>query len=79
MVRWKKFYVSSEVARLRQQIELECAAMQQALHGFALTSQHEIVQRKYKSVGYYNKQLEQLVGENEEALITIEIYVRMMG
>ena len=42
----------SEVARLRQQIELECAALQQALTGFALTAQHEIIQKKliYKKI-----------------------------
>jgi hypothetical protein len=71
--------MSSEVARLRKQIELECAAMQQALHGFALTALHEIIQRKYESLGHYHEQLEQLVGEKEAALITTEIYVRMIG
>ena len=71
--------MSSEVARLRQQIELECAAMQQALHGFALTAQHEIIQSKYESLGHYHEQLEQLVGEKEAALITTEIYVRVIG
>jgi hypothetical protein len=71
--------VSSEVARLRQQIEQECAAMQQALTGFAITAQHDIIQKKYESLGHYHEQLEQLVGEKEAALITTEIYVRMIG
>jgi hypothetical protein len=67
------------VARLRQHIELECAAMQQALTGFALTAQHEIIQRKYETLGYYHEQLEQLVGEKEAAIITTEIYVKVIG
>ena len=69
----------SEVARLRHQIELECAAMQQALTGFALTAQHEIIQRKYEALAQYHEQLEQLVGEKEAALITTEIYARVVG
>ena len=71
--------MSSQLASLRQQIELECAAMQQALTGFALTAQHEIIQRKYESLGHYYEQLEQLVGENEAAIITTELYVKVIG
>ena len=69
----------SEVARLRQKIALECAAMQLALSGFALTAQHEIIQRKYETLAHYHEQLEHLVGEKEAALITTEIYVRVVG
>jgi hypothetical protein len=69
----------SEVARLRQHIELECASMQQALTGFALTAQHEIIQRKYETLAHYHEQLEQLVGEKEAAIITTEIYARVVG
>ena len=69
----------SEVARVRQQIELECAAMQQALSGFAITAQHEIIQRKYETLARYHEQLEQLVGEHKAALITTEIYARVVG
>ncbi len=69
----------SEIARVRLQIELECAAMQQALTGFALTAQHEIIQRKYESLGHSYEQLEKLVGEKEAAIITTEIYVKVIG
>jgi hypothetical protein len=69
----------SEVARVRQQIELECAAMQQALTGYALTAKHEIIQRKYETLAQYHEQLEQLVGEHEAAIITTEIYARVVG
>ena len=53
--------------------------MQQALTGFAKTAQHEIIQRKYETLGYFHEQLEQLVGENEAAIITTEIYARVVG
>ncbi len=69
----------SEVARVRHQIELECAAMQQALTGFALTAQHEIIKREYETLAHYYEQLEQLVGEKEAAIITTEIYVKVIG
>ncbi len=69
----------SEVARLRKHIEQECAAMQEALTGFAITAQHEIIQRKYETLAQYHEQLEQLVGEKEAAIITTEIYVRVVG
>ncbi len=69
----------SEVARLRKRIELECAAMQQAFTGFAITAQHEIIQRKYETLAHYHEQLEQFVGEREAAIITTEIYVRVVG
>ena len=71
--------MSSEVARLRQQIELECSAMHQALTGFALTAQHEIIQRKYETLAHFHEQLEQLVGEHEAAIITTEIYAKVVG
>ena len=53
--------------------------MQQALTGFALTAQHEIIQRKYETLVHYHEQLEQLVGEKEAAIITTEIYVKVIG
>ncbi len=53
--------------------------MQQALSGFAITAQHEIIQRKYETLAQYHEQLEHLVGEKEAALITTEIYVRVVG
>ncbi len=71
--------MSSEIARLRQQIEQECTAMQQALTGFAMTAQHDVIQKKYESLGYYHEKLEQLVGEKEAALITTEIYMNLIG
>jgi len=70
--------VSSEIAQLRQQIELECIAMQQALTGFAIVSKHEIIQKRYEAIGRYQDQLEALVGKTEAALIVIKAYTKGM-
>ena len=35
--------------------------------------------KKYEALGYYREQLEQLVGEKEAAIITTEIYVKVIG
>lgn len=70
--------MSSEIARLRQQIELECIAMQQALTGFAIVSKHEIIQKRYEAIGHYQEQLQALVGETEAALIVIKAYAKVL-
>ena len=75
----KSIMGESEVARLRQQLEMECIAMQQGLTGYAVTARHEIIQRRYKAVGHCQKQLEQLVGKEEAAFITAETYVKVIG
>lgn len=69
----------SEVARLRQQIELECEAMRQALYGYAIVSSHDIIEQKYKSLGKYQEDLEQHVGEEEAKKIVMEIYIKVVG
>ena len=53
--------------------------MQQGLTGFAVTARHEIIQKRYEAVGHCHKQLEQLVGKEEAALITAETYVKVIG
>ncbi len=42
---------SSEVARLRQQIDQEIAAMRLALDGYAETAKHEIITRRLATLG----------------------------
>lgn len=68
----------SEVARLRQQIELECEAMQRALSGFAITASHTIINQKYASIGAAQQQLAALVGEEEATAIMVEAYNKTM-
>lgn len=69
----------SEIARLREQIELECEAMRLALHGYAAVASHKAIEQKYNSLGQYHEALEQLVGKEEANSIIIETYLRVVG
>ena len=69
----------SEVARLREQIELECEAMRLALHGFASVASHRAIEQKYNALGQHQEALEQLVGKEEASSIVIETYTRVIG
>jgi len=52
----------SAVAQLRQQLELEAQALKQALYGYAITAQHQIIDQKYRAFGQSQEQLATLVG-----------------
>ncbi|MFL5705219.1 MAG: hypothetical protein ACJ8AG_20650 [Ktedonobacteraceae bacterium] len=69
---------NSEVARIRQQIELESAAMKLAIYGFATVAQHEFISHKYDAIGKCQQRLETLVGEEEATDITVRTYNRVM-
>ncbi len=69
----------SEVARLRERIEQECQAMRAGLTGYAVVSSHDAINHKYDAIGGYQQQLEPLVGADEAARMTVEIYRETMG
>jgi hypothetical protein len=69
---------NSEIARIRQQIELESVAMQLAMHGFATVAKHEFISRKYDTIGKYQEQLKTLIGEEQATVTTVEIYNHVM-
>lgn len=69
----------SEVAQLRQQIELECEAMQQALTGFAQSASHQFIHQKYANLEIAQHQLATLVGEEEATNIMVSVYCEVMG
>ncbi len=69
----------SEVARLRKSIEQECEAMKVGLTGYAVVSNHDTINHRYDAIGGYQQQLEPLVGSEEAARISIEIYRETMG
>jgi hypothetical protein len=69
---------NSEVARIRQQIELESAAMKLAMYGFATVAQHEFISHKYDAIGKCQEWLETLVGEEEATDITVQTYNQVM-
>lgn len=69
----------SEVARIREQIELECAAMNLALYGYATVASHKIIEQKYNNLGRHRENLEKHVSKEEAGSILIEIYTKVIG
>ena len=69
---------NSEIARIRQQIELESAAMKFAMYGFATVAKHEFISHKYDAIGKCQEQLGTLVSEEEATDITVQTYNQVM-
>ena len=63
--------MSSEVARVRQQIETECQAMRH-LAGFRQTASHKMITAAYDRLGEHHDQLIKLVGQQKAAEVIIE-------
>jgi len=63
--------MSSEVARLRRQIEAECQAMRH-LAGFRQTASHEMITAAYDRLGEHHDQLIKLVGQQEATEVIVE-------
>jgi len=70
--------LSSEVARIQQQIELESTAMKLALYGLAAVAKHEFISHKYDAIGKCQEKLKTLVGEEEASDITVQTYNHVM-
>ena len=69
----------SEVARIRQQIELECEAMRLALSGYAIVASHEFIDQKYNALGKHQEALGRLVGDEDALRVVIETYEKLVG
>lgn len=69
----------SEIARLRQQIELEMDAMRYAFSGFALgTARHAFIHKKLERIGACQDSLAHHIGENAAHQFVCSLYVRTM-
>jgi hypothetical protein len=67
--------MSSEVAQLRERLQLEAASLYQGLYGYAEVAKHEIIQQRLQSFGETFEQLKDHLGEAEAAsfmLTTLE-------
>lgn len=64
----------SEVKRIREQISLECEALNRALNDFSMTGRHDFITHRYESLGTYQDQLGVLVGEDEASRFVLETY-----
>lgn len=65
----------SEVAQLREKIELEIQAMHVGFTGYAAVSRHDIINHKYDQLGSYQQQLEQHIG----ATAAIEVVIAALN
>lgn len=64
---------TSEVARIREQIELECQALAN-LKLFSAVASHKSITRRYENLERYHEHLRTLVGEQEATTIMVGIY-----
>ncbi|HET9918850.1 MAG TPA: hypothetical protein VFQ30_03330 [Ktedonobacteraceae bacterium] len=55
----------SEIARLRERIELEYQAAQRGLTGYACVSQHEFITARMENMSQCHEELKALVGPQE--------------
>jgi hypothetical protein len=69
--------LSSEVARLRQQIELECQAIQHLMQ-FSVVASHHAINGRYRNLDQYRDQLKTLVGEDQATSIVVDIYNQLV-
>jgi len=65
----------SEIARLKQQIELECEAMRLAMAGFRTTASHDIINHQFDQLGEHYEQLGELIGQQA----AIEMVIAALG
>jgi hypothetical protein len=69
----------SEVARLRQQIELQLEAMQRGMSGLATgKARHAFIRAQMDRIGACEDTLATYVGENEANQIVCKLYVEVM-
>ena len=68
---------TSELARLREQIEQECQAIQH-LMGFSEVASHRTINGRYRNLEHYHQQLKTLVNEEQAVDIVVGIYNQWM-
>ncbi|GCE16747.1 hypothetical protein [Dictyobacter kobayashii] len=69
----------SEIADLRNRIELECQALRSLMEDFRQTAPHHIIQSRFESITPLQKQLSAHIGDEEAARMVVETYIRVIG
>lgn len=62
----------SEVAQLKEKIELEIQAMRSGLNGYAAVSRHDVINHKYDQLGDYQQQLGEHIGTTAAIEVVID-------
>lgn len=69
----------SEVARLREQIEMQLVAMRRGMSGLASgTARHAFIHARMERIGTYQEHLADHVGEDAATLLVYGLYNRVM-
>ena len=70
----------SEVACLREEIELQLEAMQRGLYGFASgTARHAFVRARMDRIGEYQHTLTRYIGEEDADQLVCSLYSEIVG
>lgn len=74
---------NSEIAHLREQIELACEAAKRGMADFGITASHEMINARMEKLGgqiqTYHRQLANLVGEQQASQVVAETYRTIVG
>ncbi len=71
--------MSSEIKRLRQEIELRCLAIKLCLNGYAEVAKHQTIEHKYNALGECWQELAQFVGPEDANEIVQATYTSIMA
>lgn len=70
----------SEVARLREEIELQLEAMQRGMYGFASgTARHTFIRARMDRISEYQHTLTNVIGERDADQLVCNLYSEIVG
>ena len=70
----------SEVARIREEIELQLEAMQRARYGFASGSaRHSFIRARMDRIDEYHQELTDTIGEQDADQLVSNLYSQIVG
>ncbi len=70
----------SEVARVREEIELQLEAMRRGMYGFASgTARHDFVRARMDRIGEYRQKLTDHIGEQNADQMVYSLYSEIVG
>jgi hypothetical protein len=70
----------SEVARLREEIELQLEAMQRGMYGFASgTARHTFIRARMDRISEYQHSLTNVIGERDADQLVCNLYSEIVG
>ena len=70
----------SEVARLREEIELQLEAMQRGMYGFASgTARHTFIRARMDRISEYQHTLIDYIGEQDADQLVCSLYSEIVG